>query len=211
MRLIVIAKECLPGRVKTRLTPPLSPVEAAALAAVSLEQTLATVRSVDVEERLLLIDGNPDGLDTTGFRVRAQVLGGLDERIAAAFDETAAPALLIGMDTPQVSRRLLQGVVDDERSDAWFGPAADGGFWALGLRSPRGDLVRGVPMSRSGTGAEQLARLRTAGVHPRLLPVLTDVDRFEDALAVADAVPGTPFATAVASLGVPASAMSGQR
>ncbi|WP_375405896.1 DUF2064 domain-containing protein [uncultured Amnibacterium sp.] len=202
MRLIVIAKECLPGRVKTRLTPMLSPHEAALLASVSLEQTLRTVRAVEVDERVLLLDGDPGGLDTSGFRVAAQAGGRLDERIAAAFDDRFSPVLLIGMDTPQVTRGMLQAVVDDDVSDAWFGPATDGGFWALGLRSARGDLVRGVPMSQSDTGDAQLRRLRRAGLQTRLLPVLTDVDRIEDAVSVAAAAAGTPFAAAVGSLGV---------
>lgn len=202
MRLIVIAKECLPGRVKTRLTPPLSPVEAASLAFVSLQQTLDTVRAVDVGERVLLLDGDPSDLDTTGFRVEAQAAGGLDARIAAAFDSRPSPVLLIGMDTPQVSLRVLQSVVDDDRSDAWFGPATDGGFWGLGLREPHGDLVRGVPMSRSDTGAVQLQRLRRAGIETRMLPVLTDVDRVEDAVTVSEVAAGTPFAAAVRGLGL---------
>jgi glycosyltransferase A (GT-A) superfamily protein (DUF2064 family) len=205
MRLIVIAKECLPGRVKTRLTPPLSPLEAAALAAVSLEQTLRTVREVEVAERVLLLQGDPRGIDTTGFLVEPQTIGTLDERIGAAFDATAGPVLLIGMDTPQVSRDVLQSVVDDGGSDAWFGAATDGGFWALGLRRSRGDLVRGVPMSRADTGRRQLQRLRTAGLRTRMLPALTDVDRFADAITVSMAAPGTPFAAAVRAL-VPASA-----
>ena len=200
MRLIVIAKECVPGRVKTRLTPRLTPAEAAALASVSLEQTLETVRQVDVAERVLLLQGDPRGLDTTGFRVQPQVHGTLDARIAASFDAAPGPVLLIGMDTPHVSRETLQSVVDDDGSDAWFGPAADGGFWALGLRDPRGDLVRGVPMSQPDTGAAQLLRLRAAGVRPRLLPTLTDVDRFADAITAAMAVPGTRFSEAVAAL-----------
>lgn len=202
MRLIVIAKECLPGRVKTRLTPPLSPTEAAALALVSLEQTLRTVRSVDVDERVLLLAGDATGLDTTGFQVEPQSAGRLDERIAASFDTRPSPVLLIGMDTPQVSRSVLQSVVDDEKSDAWFGPATDGGFWALGLRASRGDLVRGVPMSQSDTGDAQLRRLHRAGLRVRALPVLTDVDRVEDALSVACSAPGTPFAAAVEALDI---------
>lgn len=204
MRLIVIAKECLPGRVKTRLTPVLSAEEAASLALVSLRQTMRTVRSVDVDERVLLLDGDPRGLDTTGFRVEAQAAGRLDERIAAAFDARSTPVLLIGMDTPQVSPEVLQSVVDDEVSDAWFGAATDGGFWALGLRAAHGGLVRGVPMSQSDTGAAQLRRLRLAGLRTRVLPVLTDVDRVEDAVTVARAAAGTPFAAAVGSLGVAA-------
>ncbi|WP_375388688.1 DUF2064 domain-containing protein [uncultured Amnibacterium sp.] len=202
MRLVVIAKECLPGRVKTRLTPPLSPVEAASLAFVSLQQTLDTVRAVDVHERVLLLDGEPDDLDTRGFHIEAQVGGGLDERIAVAFDARSSPVLLIGMDTPQVSLGMLQSVVDDEVSDAWFGPATDGGFWALGLREPRGDLVRGVAMSRADTGEVQLRRLRRAGLGVRRLPALTDVDRIEDAVAVAHVSAGSPFAAAVRSLGL---------
>lgn len=204
MRLIVIAKECLPGRVKTRLTPILSPQEAADLALVSLQQTLRTVRSVEVDERLLLLDGDPGDLDTSGFRVEAQAAGRLDERIAAAFDARSSPVLLIGMDTPQVPRSTLQSVVDDDVSDAWFGPATDGGFWALGLRSARGDLVRGVPMSQSDTGDAQLRRLRRSGLRTRLLQTLTDVDRVEDAVRVATAAAGTPFARAVGSLDVAA-------
>ena len=200
MRLIVIAKECVPGRVKTRLTPPLSPVEAAALAAVSLQQTLDVVRAVDVDDRVLLLDGDPRDLDTTGFRVERQTGGRLDERIADAFDARSTPVLLIGMDTPQVSATTLQSVIDDRVSDAWFAPATDGGWWALGLREPRGDLVRGVPMSQADTGETQLRRLHRAGLRTRLLPTLTDVDRIEDAVEVAAAAPGTPFAAAVEAL-----------
>jgi uncharacterized protein len=204
MRLIVIAKECVPGRVKTRLTPVLTRLEAASLARVSLQQTLQTVRSVEVDERVLLLDGDPAGLDTTGFRIRRQSAGRLDERIADAFDDRRSPVLLIGMDTPQVTRGVLQAIVDDDASDAWFGAAADGGFWALGLRSSRGDLVRGVTMSQSDTGAAQLRRLRRAHLRIRLLPTLTDVDRVEDAQSVAAEAPGTPFAGAVHALDLPA-------
>lgn len=199
-RLVVIAKACVPGRVKTRLTPPLSPEDAAGLAQVSLDQTLETVRGVARVQRVLLLDGDAAGLRTDGFRIARQVSGGLDERIAAAFDDAPGRVLLIGMDTPQVTTEELQAVVDDSASDAWFGPATDGGFWALGLASARGDLVRGVPMSRSDTGALQLDRLRGAGLRTRVLRDLVDVDRFEDVLSVAAAVPGTPFARAADAL-----------
>ena len=43
--------------------------------------------------------------------------------------------------------------VDWQGADALFGPADDGGFWALGLRVPNPALLRGVPMSTPGTGA----------------------------------------------------------
>ena len=77
--------------------------------------------------------------------------------------------------------------------DAWFGPANDGGFWALGMREPRGDLIRGIPMSRSDTGDLQLARLRAAGLRVAMLPELTDVDTIEDARLAAAEAPASAF------------------
>jgi dTDP-L-rhamnose 4-epimerase len=114
---------------------------------------------------------------------------------AAAAD---GPALLIGMDTPQLTPGLL--TVDWEAADAWFGPAADGGFWALGLRVPDPALVRGVPMSAASTGACQRARLQAAGLRVADLPRLRDVDTAEDAVAVAREVPRSLFAARVREL-----------
>jgi hypothetical protein len=100
------------------------------------------------------------------------------------------------MDTPQLTPSLL--IVDWEVADAWFGPAADGGFWALGLRVPDPALVRGVPMSTADTGARQRARLLAAGLRVADLPVLRDVDTAADAVAVARQAPGSRFAARVA-------------
>jgi glycosyltransferase A (GT-A) superfamily protein (DUF2064 family) len=191
---IVLAKECVPGRVKTRLTPPFSPEEAAALAAASLADTLEAAGRVEADRHLLWFDGAaPRG---TGFDVVQQPSGGLDRRIAAAFEATTDRAVLVGMDTPQLDPAVLQAVLDDEDADAWFGPAADGGWWALGLDPGhrRGDLIRGTPMSTDVTGASQLLRLSAAGLRVRRLPTLTDVDHVEEAFTVAEAAPESRFA-----------------
>jgi hypothetical protein len=198
--LIVLAKECVPGRVKTRLTPPFEPEEAAALAAASLEDTLDAVRRVHADRYLLWFDGTaPRG---TGFEVGAQPAGGLDERIAAAFDAVDDRAVLVGMDTPQLDPAVLQSVLDDDSADAWLGRATDGGFWALGVDPvpDRGALIRGVPMSTAHTGAEQLVRLHAAGLSVRMLPELTDVDHVADALVAAAAAPASRFAALLARL-----------
>lgn len=198
---IVLAKECVPGRVKTRLTPPFTPEEAAALAAASLQDTLQKAAAVRADRHLLWFAGAaPRG---TGFEVGEQPLGGLDERLAAAFDAVDDRAVLIGMDTPQLDPSTLQSVLDDDSgADAWFGRAHDGGFWALGLdpRPRRGDLIRGVPMSTSHTGAAQLLRLTAAGLRVRPLPALTDVDHVEDAQRVAEAAPTSRFAVLLEEL-----------
>jgi hypothetical protein len=190
--LLVIAKEPVPGRVKTRLVPPCTPRQAAALAEAALADTLHAVLAAPACRRVLVLDGEPGPWLPPGFHVVAQCGGGLDERLAAAFAAVPGPALLIGMDTPQLTPALL--AVDWEAADAWFGPAADGGFWGLGLRRPDAALVRGVPMSTADTGAVQRARLQAAGLRVAELPLLRDVDTAADAVAVARQAPLSRFA-----------------
>lgn len=190
--LLVIAKQPEPGRVKTRLVPPCTHEQAAALAEAALADTLHTMLQVPARRRVLVLDGKPGPWLPSGFDVVPQCSGPLDERLAAAFAAVRGPALLIGMDTPQVTPGLL--TVDWQAADAWFGPAADGGFWALGLRVPEPALLRGVPMSTSSTGAVQRARLLTAGLRVADLPQLRDVDMAADAVAVARQAPGSRFA-----------------
>jgi glycosyltransferase A (GT-A) superfamily protein (DUF2064 family) len=199
--LLVIAKEPRPGRVKTRLTPPYSPQEAAALAEAALADTLHTVAATPAAHRVLVLDGSPGPWLPPGIDVVPQCGGGLDARLAAAFAHRPGPALLIGMDTPQVTPELLD--VDFTGCDAWFGPAADGGFWALGLADPgRAEaLLRGVPMSTPVTGAVQRERLRAAGLRVRDLPCLRDVDTAADAAEVAALAPTGRFARRLAASG----------
>lgn len=203
--LVVIAKEPVPGRVKTRLTPAYTPAEAAELAEAALRDTLAAVAAAPAGRRTLVLAGAPGPWLPAGFTVIGQRGGGLDERLAHAFAAAwdGRPLVLIGMDTPQVTPALLAGAGWAlRRRGAVLGPASDGGFWLLGLRRPDARLLRGVPMSRPDTGAAQLARLRAAGLDVAELPELTDVDTPADAGAVAAAAPGTRFAAAVGRLGV---------
>ncbi|MEV0649013.1 DUF2064 domain-containing protein [Phytomonospora sp. NPDC050363] len=202
--LLVIAKAPIPGRVKTRLTPPYSPAEAASLAEAALADTLATAAALPVARRILVLDGEPGPWLPEGFEVVAQCGGGLDQRLAGAFAHAGGPALLIGMDTPQAGlAELAPALAEDAwaRHDAYFGPAADGGFWALGLARPDASLILGVPMSTADTGREQRARLVAAGLSVGELPPLRDVDTAADVAAVAALAPYGRFAARAAKLG----------
>jgi glycosyltransferase A (GT-A) superfamily protein (DUF2064 family) len=191
--LIVIAKEPLPGRAKTRWHPPFTLEQAAELAAAAIDDTLAAVADLPASRRILLFEGTRPPRSADGYEVMPQAAGDLDERLAAAFDAVDGPAVLIGMDTPQLLAADLAPAFEPWGDvDAWFGPADDGGFWALGLRDPRGDLIREVPMSRADTGALQLERLQHLRVG--ILRELTDVDTYDDALRVAASAPATTFA-----------------
>ncbi len=213
--LLVMAKAPVPGRVKTRLCPPLDPAAAAAVAAAALLDTLDAVRAVPGVTPVLAHAGPLDRA-VRGAELRAALAGwtllpqrgrDLGDRLAAAHADAAAafpgrPVLQLGMDTPQAGADLLgAAVVALAGADAVLGPAADGGWWALGLRDPGAAAVlRTVPMSTPATGRETRAALAGRGLRVDALPELADVDEWSTALAVAAGAPAGRFAATVRDL-----------
>jgi len=219
VQLVVIAKEPVPGRVKTRLCPPCTPDQAAAIAEASLADTLAAVAAtgaqtnadaatgtperVRVAQRVLALDGSPGPWLPEGFTVIAQEGDGLDERLTAAFTHCFAtrpevPVILVGMDTPQVTPHHLHTVVTLLAThDAVLGPAPDGGYWLIALRHLAPDAITGVPMSADDTYRRQHDRLVRCGYRVAVTDPLDDVDDAADARAVAATIPASRFAAAV--------------
>ena len=192
---LVLAKEPVPGRVKTRLQARFSAGEAASLAACSIEDTLEAVRASRAQRKVLVWDGDPYPWNLE-FDSVPQAAGTLNDRLEAAFQaqlgDGSGSVLLIGMDTPQVTAALLD--TDWEGADAVLGLSEDGGFWAIGLRSADpGAIFADIPMSTDRTGAAQLARLAALGLSVRLLPPLRDVDLPADAESVAAGHPWLGF------------------
>lgn len=209
MRILVMAKAPVAGRVKTRLQPPLTAAQAAHVAAAALHDTLMAAAASGASERVLALDGAPGPWLAPGWRVIQQRGTTFAERLAAAWADCAGPTVQIGMDTPQVTG----GVLDDamallDEHNCVLGPASDGGWWGLGLRAAEPNAFHAVPMSTPATGVHQLQRLRDLGLSPELLPTLTDVDTWIDALEVAALASGTHFAALVdhLSTSLPASA-----
>ncbi len=213
--LLVLAKTPVPGQVKTRLCPPVSPDQAARIAAAAFLDTLDAVLAVpDVAPVVALTGDLACAVDAAALieRLRATTVlpqrgTTLGQRITASIADAAAvvghrPVLQIGMDTPQVDAMLLThclDLLDGDGVDAALGSATDGGWWALGVRRPTlADPIADVPMSRPDTGAQTLVMLRAAGAHVVQLPELSDVDTWEDATVVAG-LHGGRFAAAVAA------------
>ncbi|MDP9404844.1 MAG: DUF2064 domain-containing protein [Actinomycetota bacterium] len=206
-----MAKAPVAGRSKTRLCPPCTPAEAARLAEAALADTLSAVHAVasagNGVRAVLALEGEPGWWLPRGFSVAAQRGRSLDERLANAWDDVGGPGFQIGMDTPQVTPALLEaalGALDSTGTGAVIGLAPDGGWWGVGLRRPDRRAFLGIPMSTPATGGAQLDRLRRLGLAVAMLAELRDVDRIEDALAVAAEAPASRFAAAVASLALPA-------
>ena len=198
-------------RVKTRLTPALTPRQAADLysaflldvfdvveaASVQLERRPARLFSCDLadDER---IDGAV-GLAPSGWLVVPQVGQTLGERIESAQHAANADALVVlGSDAPTM---LLERIVDAfgllERSgaDAVVGPTRDGGYDLIGTPGPSPALLEAVPWSTSGVMEATRAAAEAAGLHIRELPVGRDIDTPDDLPgALADARRAGSFA-----------------
>jgi uncharacterized protein len=184
--LAVICKAPLAGLVKTRLSPPLTMEEAARLAEACLYDTFEAVRATPCDRRVAILDGRPGPWLGAGIEVIPQRGGGLDARLAGAFEDLGAPTVIIGMDTPQVSPELLtEALAATAMRGAALGVTVDGGYWAIGLGRVDRLAIEGVPMSTDCTGALQRARLLERGFDPAALPVLVDVDDIGAARRVA--------------------------
>jgi len=202
--ILIVAKAPVVGLTKTRLAPAFGLDGAAELAAAALLDTLVAVRGAEVGTRIVALTGDLAEARRAGeiarmledFTVIPQRGEGFAERLSAAHVEagalTGTPVLQIGMDTPQVSSAVLSDAatsLSDDAVDAVFGPAVDGGWWALGLSDPRiASALVGVPMSQPDTGSRTLDALAGRGVVAVHLPKLADVDIPDDVWSVADQV-----------------------
>ncbi len=204
---VVMAKAPVPGRVKTRLCPPCTPEQAAALAAAALADTFAAVDGAPCDRRVLALDGASGPWVPAGWTVVPQAAGGLGDRLDAAVVALDGPVVVLGMDTPQVTPRLLERVwsrLFEPDTDAVLGPADDGGYWTIGVRAPRPGLFDDVEMSTARTCDQQRSRLRALGLAVADVDRLRDVDTIADARAVAAEVPRSQFAARLADTRVAA-------
>jgi rSAM/selenodomain-associated transferase 1 len=217
-QLLVLAKAPRPGEVKTRLCPPCSPHQAAAVAEAALQDTFDAVDLIPrqvVGRRCLVLAGGtqPAGATVdsqwwprTGWELIGQRGDSLGQRISNAFADSAVDGLtsvLIGMDTPQITPELLSRCIRELAvADAVLGHAADGGWWLLGLRDPsRASALASVPTSRPDTGVLTRETLSRAGLTVATAPVLRDVDTASDAWTVAaHCRPESRFVAAVTAL-----------
>ena len=192
---LVMAKSPVPGQVKTRLCPPFSPAEAAAIAEAALADTLDAVAACGAGRLTVALDGAPGPWLPAGFHIVPQVAGPFDRRLTAAWAAAGGPGVQIGMDTPQVTAGLLDDALSSlDATPAALGLAVDGGWWAIALRRPDARMFVGVPMSTGGTGAAQRQRLDELGLDVTSLPALVDLDTIADLPAVTES--GTAIRTA---------------
>ncbi|WND39760.1 TIGR04282 family arsenosugar biosynthesis glycosyltransferase [Streptomyces sp. BB1-1-1] len=193
--ILVMAKAPVPGTVKTRLHPLLSPQRCGRLQAELIRHTLALATAHTPRTYLAYAprDGE-DAIGTTvpdGVRRLLQRGDDLGQRLAAAitdaFADGAGPLLVIGTDAPTLTPgHLTAAFTALEDRDVALGPALDGGYYLIGLRAAHTSVFALPPdlWSTDRVLAATRTRARADGLGVRLLSPLRDLDTPEDAAAL---------------------------
>ena len=204
-RLILFTRYPEAGATKTRLIPVLGPEGAAEFQRRLTEHAARAAIEARNRRGLALeirYEGGSQALMERWiegpFALRPQGCGDLGVRmqtgLAAAFAEGVERAVLIGADIPGLDAdTLLQAFDRLAQQDLAFGPAADGGYYLIGMTAAcfrRGtpNLMSGITWGASDVLARTLAMARDAGLTVGLLETLADVDRPQDLPAAMQAL-----------------------
>ena len=192
--LVVVAKAPQPQRVKTRLLPKFTPVEATGLYRCFIQdrmQEIGRLRDID-----LAISYTPaDSIEfftrfkTNGFKLFPQRGKDLGQRLHNIFVDTLQQGYqavsIIDSDTPDLPRAIVQQsfqLLCSDNVDAVFGPCHDGGYYLIGMREPHPELFQDIAWSTETVLQDTLAQAKASGLRVKLLRRWNDLDTFEDLL-----------------------------
>jgi rSAM/selenodomain-associated transferase 1 len=186
--LTVMAKAPRAGKVKTRLSPPLTPEQAAALNVCFLRDTTENIAGVAGGAGLISYTPVGDealfeGLLSEGFALIAQRDGDFGQRLLGAAEDILAcgfgSVCLIDSDSPTLPREALVQAVSELRREGdriVLGPSADGGYYLIGLKRAYAAVFEGISWSTGTVYEETRERARGAGIEVVELPLWYDVD-----------------------------------
>lgn len=199
--LIIFSKEPVPGRVKTRLVPHLSPAASARLHDAFVRDAVSRLTRTSAYEVVLAYapDSGKSYFEEFGLPLFSQGPGGLGERmercLARTNREPGDRAVLIGTDIPSLTPDDMAAAFSAlERIDAVFGPSTDGGFFLVGFRGPvPAGLFDGVAWSVPDTLEQTEKRVRQLMLRSKRIASRLDVDTIDDLrrLRASDCGPAT--------------------
>jgi len=189
--LAVMAKAPRPGKVKTRLSPPLTPEEAAELNACFLRDTIANLGdAIQAAPAEWVISYTPVGEETAfrgilteGALLLPQRGDGFGERLLHSAQDLFAcgfsAVCLIDSDSPTVPTQQFVTAANlllAPQRTAVIGPSEDGGYYLIGLQTPDSRLFEDIAWSTEFVTQQTLERAAEIGCAVHLLHEWYDVD-----------------------------------
>jgi rSAM/selenodomain-associated transferase 1 len=184
----IMSKAPRPGKVKTRLAPPLSLEESAALNICFLRDTAENLAAIAGSAPLVCYtpvgdEAAFDGLLPEGFSLIPQRGDAFGERLLAAAEDVLAcgfsAVCLIDSDSPTVPAAAFEAAVAAlarHGDRVVLGPSHDGGYYLIGLKQAHSEVFDRITWSTSTVLAETIERAREAAIEVELLPLCYDVD-----------------------------------
>jgi len=189
--LAVFARAPVLGKVKTRLSPPLTAEQARALHRALVEDTLDHLKRIERPgiERLLLLSEplqDPSALTVpSGWTTTVQAGGGLGERLASLFDmgfrRGVSRLVVLGSDSPTVPPEVVHDAFDDlEHRKVVLGPAEDGGYYLLGCSEWIPELFQDIDWGTPEVLEQTMNIVKARKISVSTLIRWYDIDRSED-------------------------------
>jgi len=189
--LIIFTKAPIPGQVKTRLCPPLTPDEAATLHGSVVLDILERSETIQGVDRILACAPSQHhpffqvmkGRQTISLweQVEENLGRRMDQALQSAFTTGYSSAILVGTDLPTLSLPILQQAYQElVHCDVVLGPTLDGGYYLIGLNQPAPDLFIDIPWSTKNVLNLTQQKARALGLSVTLLPQQRDLDTVED-------------------------------
>lgn len=186
----IFTKAPVPGKVKTRTRSLLSPEEAASLHKALVLDTLEMTRSLSVRRVLFVAGGLDDAFlqqvsREEGVEIRAQIGEDLGTRMRNAFEESGVRGkkrvCLIGTDSPHLPQEYIKSAfLQLERHEVVVGPAADSGYYLIGLCGVVPPIFEGIAWGTPEVLPRTLRRLTEKEYSYALLPFWYDIDEPRD-------------------------------
>jgi len=190
--LLTFARHPELGRVKTRLAATIGAEAALAVYRELVQHTQEVANGLaDVRKTVWFAAPSsvPNSADAwLGFEQAVQPAGDLGQKMQAAFEHAfqqgATAAVIIGTDCPGLTSAHLTAAFQALMvHDVVVGPAADGGYYLLGMKRLYAELFQNKAWSTAEVLSATLADAGRLGLRTVPLPVLRDVDTAEDLAA----------------------------
>ena len=184
--LIIFIKNALPGNVKTRLAKDSSEEYALKVYEALLEHTRKVSLEVELDRYLYYSDHVSEGdqWSDSDFEKYIQADGDLGEKMTSAFEAALKKndkVIIIGSDCIQLTPDIIHLAFEAlDRWDVVIGPALDGGYYLLGMKSMDAGLFQDIQWSTSLVSDQTLEKVITSGKTCHYLPSLSDIDYLED-------------------------------
>ena len=182
---LVFEKNAILGQVKTRLASGMGELPALEIYKHLVQLTYSALEAVPVPVWTFFSDFIPESTHRIVENSLVQQGQDLGERMSNAFARTFESGrdkvVLIGTDCPTLqSQHLLQAFEALNHSDLVLGPATDGGYYLIGMKSSAAYLFEGIAWSTSQVLSQTLHVASQQGLIVTLLPELDDIDTQED-------------------------------